>query len=132
MMSHLPRGSATTTTPAGRTLRGGGETGCLALNVILGDGKRIVARCRFALAVMLEGIPLVRRLNQVEVAAPFDLVIASPGGHPKDVNVYQAESAGARGTGHAPGRRYRDRGRVHGRQRQPSLRDWLAGPGTRR
>jgi nickel-dependent lactate racemase len=66
----------------------------LALNVILGEGKRIVR----ALAgpprdVMRRGMPLVRRLNQVEVAAPFDLLIVSPGGHPKDVNVYQAQKA---------------------------------------
>ena len=66
----------------------------LALNVILGDGRRTV--CALAgppLDVMRQGIPLVRRLNQVEVDAPFDLVIASPGGHPKDVNVYQAQKA---------------------------------------
>ena len=66
----------------------------LALNVILGDGKRLV--CALAgppLEVMRQGIPLVRRLNQVMVGAPFDLVIASPGGHPKDVNVYQAQKA---------------------------------------
>jgi nickel-dependent lactate racemase len=66
----------------------------LALNVILGDGRRTV--CVLAgppLDVMRQGIPLVRRLNQVEVDAPFDLVIASPGGHPKDVNVYQAQKA---------------------------------------
>jgi nickel-dependent lactate racemase len=66
----------------------------LALNVILGDGKRIVrALAGPPLAVMRQGIPLVRRVNQVGVDAPFDLVIASPGGHPKDVNVYQAQKA---------------------------------------
>ena len=66
----------------------------LALNVILGDGKRILrALAGPPLDVMREGIPLVRHLNQVEVAAPFDLMIASPGGHPKDVNVYQAQKA---------------------------------------
>ncbi len=66
----------------------------LALNVILGDGKRLVrALAGPPLEVMRQGIPLVRHLNQVEVSAPFDLVIASPGGHPKDVNVYQAQKA---------------------------------------
>jgi nickel-dependent lactate racemase len=45
------------------------------------------------LEVMRQGIPLVRRLNQVDVPAPFDLLIVSPGGHPKDVNVYQAQKA---------------------------------------
>jgi nickel-dependent lactate racemase len=66
----------------------------LALNVILGEGKRIIRALAGApLDVMRTGIPLVRRLNQVEVSAPFDLMIASPGGHPKDVNVYQAQKA---------------------------------------
>jgi nickel-dependent lactate racemase len=66
----------------------------LALNAILGEGKLVIR----ALAgppreVMRQGIPLVRRLNQVEVSAPFDLLVVSPGGHPKDVNVYQAQKA---------------------------------------
>jgi len=66
----------------------------VALNVILGEGKRIIrALAGPPLDVMQQGIPLVRRLNQVEVAAPFDLIIVSPGGHPKDVNVYQAQKA---------------------------------------
>ena len=53
----------------------------LALNVILGDGKRIVrALAGPPLAVMREGIPHVRRLNQVEVEAPFDSAIAMPAG----------------------------------------------------
>ena len=42
---------------------------------------------------MREGIPLVRQLYQVRVAAPFDLMIVSPGGHPKDINLYQAQKA---------------------------------------
>jgi nickel-dependent lactate racemase len=66
----------------------------LALNVLLGDGKRLIrALAGPPLEVMRQGIPLVRRFSQVEVDAPFDLVIASPGGHPKDVNVYQAQKA---------------------------------------
>jgi lactate racemase len=66
----------------------------LALNVMLGDGKRIVrALAGPPLDVMRRGMPLVRRLNQVEVDAPYDLLIVSPGGHPKDVNVYQAQKA---------------------------------------
>jgi len=66
----------------------------LALNVILGDGKRIIrALAGPPVDVMRQGIPLVRRLNQVEVAEPFDLMIVSPGGHPKDVNLYQAQKA---------------------------------------
>jgi nickel-dependent lactate racemase len=66
----------------------------LALNVMLGDGKRLIrALAGPPLEVMRQGIALVRLFNQVEVDAPFDLVIASPGGHPKDVNVYQAQKA---------------------------------------
>ena len=66
----------------------------LALNVILGDGKRIIrALAGPPLDVMRQGIPLVRAINQVEVDAPFDLLIVSPGGHPKDVNLYQAQKA---------------------------------------
>jgi nickel-dependent lactate racemase len=32
-------------------------------------------------------------VSQAPVAAPFDLVIASAGGHPKDLNLYQAQKA---------------------------------------
>ena len=35
----------------------------------------------------------MRRVNQVEVNEPFHLMIVSPGGHPKDVNLYQAQKA---------------------------------------
>jgi len=41
--------------------------------------------------VMLEAIPYIRKVFGAEVSAPFDLVIASPGGYPKDINFYQAE-----------------------------------------
>jgi nickel-dependent lactate racemase len=43
--------------------------------------------------VMRAGIPLSRQVSQVTVTAPFDLVIASPGGHPKDINLYQSQKA---------------------------------------
>jgi nickel-dependent lactate racemase len=66
----------------------------LALNVVLGEAKRILAVLAGPpLEVMRQGIPLVCRFNQVEVKAPFDLTIVSPGGHPKDVNLYQAQKA---------------------------------------
>ena len=42
-------------------------------------------------AVMLEAVPKVREIFGAKIAAPFDLVIASPGGYPKDINFYQAE-----------------------------------------
>ena len=40
---------------------------------------------------MNSGIPLAKRICQAQVQSKFDLVIASPGGHPKDINVYQAQ-----------------------------------------
>jgi nickel-dependent lactate racemase len=64
----------------------------LALNAILNDQKAIVqVVAGEATAVMAAGIPLARSICQAEVAAPYDLVIAAPGGHPKDINVDQAQ-----------------------------------------
>jgi nickel-dependent lactate racemase len=63
-----------------------------ALNAILNDHKQIVeAIAGEPVAVMQAGIPRVRQLYQVRVPQPFDLLIVSPGGHPKDINVYQAQ-----------------------------------------
>jgi lactate racemase len=65
-----------------------------ALNAILNEHKEVVhALAGDPVAVMREGIPLARGICQVEVAAPFDLLIISPGGHPKDINLYQAQKA---------------------------------------
>ncbi len=63
-----------------------------AVNALLNHEKRIIKV--FAgdpAAVMRAGIPEARTLYQVPVKAPFDLMIASPGGHPKDINIYQAQ-----------------------------------------
>ena len=63
-----------------------------AVNALLNHEKRIIKV--FAgdpAAVMRAGIPEARALYQVPVNAPFDLMIASPGGHPKDINIYQAQ-----------------------------------------
>ena len=70
-----------------------------ALNSVINENKQIVA----VLAgdpreVMKRGIPIVLELYQVQVDAPFDLVITSPGGHPKDINLYQAQKALAHAT----------------------------------
>ena len=63
-----------------------------AVNALLNREKRIVkAFAGHPAAVMLAGIPEARTLYQVPVQAPFDLMIASPGGHPKDINLYQAQ-----------------------------------------
>ena len=65
-----------------------------ALNTVLNDQKEIL----YALAgppqeIMTNAIPLVRDLYELEVAEPFDFLIVSPGGHPKDINLYQAQKA---------------------------------------
>jgi len=65
-----------------------------ALNAVVNENHQVVQ----VLAgdpgdVMHQGIPLVRKIYQVPVLAPFDLIIASPGGHPKDINLYQSQKA---------------------------------------
>ncbi|MGD8491435.1 MAG: nickel-dependent lactate racemase [Anaerolineae bacterium] len=66
----------------------------LALNAVLTGQKQIAhVLAGEPRAVMEAGIPLSRSVCQVAVAAPFDLVIASPGGHPKDINLYQSQKA---------------------------------------
>jgi nickel-dependent lactate racemase len=65
-----------------------------ALNAVINESKQVVrVLAGDPQAVMRQGIPLVLQLYQVRVAAPFDLLIASPGGHPKDINLYQAQKA---------------------------------------
>ena len=65
-----------------------------ALNAVLNEDRQIVrALAGDPVAVMQAGIPLVREVFQVAVAEPFDLMIVSPGGHPKDINLYQAQKA---------------------------------------
>jgi nickel-dependent lactate racemase len=65
-----------------------------ALNAILNNRKEIVyALFGNPLAVMHAGVPLSRSVCQIEVPEPYDLLIVSPGGHPKDINVYQAQKA---------------------------------------
>lgn len=65
-----------------------------ALNAILNHSKQIVeAVAGDPAAVMAAGIPLARQIYESPAAQAFDLVIASPGGHPKDLNVYQAQKA---------------------------------------
>ncbi|MBN1657250.1 MAG: nickel-dependent lactate racemase [Anaerolineae bacterium] len=66
----------------------------LALNVVLNSQKEIVhALAGRPRAVMDAAVPASLQVSQVAVAAPFDLVIASPGGHPKDLNFYQSQKA---------------------------------------
>jgi len=64
----------------------------LALNAILNQGKQIVhVLAGDPRAVMLAGIPPSRRACQVGVSAKYGLMISSPGGHPKDINIYQSQ-----------------------------------------
>ena len=63
-----------------------------ALNAILDPAKRIVsALAGDPLAVMTRGISELRAMVEIAVAAPYDLMIVSPGGHPKDINLYQSQ-----------------------------------------
>jgi len=64
----------------------------LALNAVLNHKREIVAvLAGDPVAVMQAGMPAARRACQVGVEGLYDLVIVSPGGHPKDINVYQAQ-----------------------------------------
>ncbi len=70
-----------------------------ALNTILNGEKQIIhVLAGEPVAVMQAGIPLVRALVEIPVSAPCDLVITSPGGYPKDINLYQAQKALAHAT----------------------------------
>ena len=63
-----------------------------AVNALLNHDKQIVkAFAGDPVAVMRAGIPQARALYEVTADEPFDLMIASPGGHPKDINIYQAQ-----------------------------------------
>ncbi len=65
-----------------------------ALNAILNMDKQIVqAFAGDPRQVMDAGIPVVRQVCQVKVPHDYDLVIASPGGYPKDINFYQSQKA---------------------------------------
>lgn len=71
----------------------------LALNAILNDHKQIVhVLAGSPESVMELGMPEVRKLCQVEVETPFDLMVVSPGGHPKDINLYQTQKGLAHAT----------------------------------
>jgi nickel-dependent lactate racemase len=64
----------------------------LALNAVLNRKKQIVhVLAGEPRAVMRAGIPLSRQVCQVGVPGKYGLTISSPGGHPKDINLYQAQ-----------------------------------------
>ena len=64
----------------------------LALNAILNQKRQIVhVLAGDPRAVMRAGIPLSRQVCQVGVSTRYGLTISAPGGHPKDINLYQAQ-----------------------------------------
>ena len=65
-----------------------------ALNAILNSNNEIVhILWGNPQAVIEKGIQLSTQINQVDVQKRFDHVIASAGGYPKDINLYQAQKA---------------------------------------
>ena len=66
----------------------------LALNVVLNSEKRIL-HCFWGKpdAVMHEGIQASRMVSMQKIPHRADLVVASAGGYPKDINLYQAQKA---------------------------------------
>lgn len=66
----------------------------LAINVVLNTANEVVRV--FAgdpHSVLAEAVPLVQDVCETAVPEPMDTVIASPGGYPKDINLYQAQKA---------------------------------------
>jgi nickel-dependent lactate racemase len=66
-----------------------------ALNVVMNSAKQIVhSLFGTPREVMSAGIPLSQDICQIKIKhAEYDLVIASPGGYPKDINLYQSQKA---------------------------------------
>lgn len=66
----------------------------LALNVVMNVDKQILS-CFWGRPedVMIEGIKSSRKISMRAAAEPVDLVIASAGGYPKDINLYQSQKA---------------------------------------
>jgi nickel-dependent lactate racemase len=65
-----------------------------ALNIVMNRHKQVVkAFAGSPVKVVQEGLPVVRDIYSVEVEQPFDVMITSPGGYPKDINLYQAHKA---------------------------------------
>lgn len=65
-----------------------------AVNVVLNNSKQIVRSFSGSpVGVMSAGMESVIKNCQTLIADQYDIVIASPGGHPKDINFYQAQKA---------------------------------------
>ncbi len=72
---------------------GGGIVGIdFILNVILDEKKRILsAVAGHYLEAHREGVRRFDALFDITIPEAADVVVASPGGHPKDLNLYQAQ-----------------------------------------
>lgn len=65
-----------------------------ALNAILTEKKEILSVfLGDPVAVMRKGIEVINAMCQVPISGLYDVVIASAGGYPKDINLYQAQKA---------------------------------------
>ncbi len=65
-----------------------------AVNAILSPDKVInAAVAGHPRLIMEKGIQLANQITMVKVPHQYDLVIASAGGYPKDINLYQAQKA---------------------------------------
>jgi nickel-dependent lactate racemase len=65
-----------------------------ALNVIMNSDKEIInVLWGTPRGVLSAGIPFSRQVCQKKIDKKYDVVIASPGGYPKDINFYQAQKA---------------------------------------
>jgi len=65
-----------------------------ALNVVLNDEKQVInAFFGEPKNVMKNGIKVSREICNVNLRDKYDIVFASPGGYPKDINLYQSQKA---------------------------------------
>jgi nickel-dependent lactate racemase len=65
-----------------------------ALNVIMNSEKEIInVLWGTPRGVVNTGIPISRKVCQKKIEKKYDVVITSPGGYPKDINLYQAQKA---------------------------------------
>lgn len=66
----------------------------LSLNAVLNNDRQIVAAFFGMPAEVIQaGMQVSKQVCGVPVSHPFDIVVASAGGYPKDINFYQAQKA---------------------------------------
>lgn len=63
-------------------------------NVILNDKKEIIkAVCGNYMDAFIEGTKIYDKLKRCRVKELADIIVTSPGGYPKDINLYQSQKA---------------------------------------